>query len=637
MPLVEHHDDLHGRAAYVALYHLSTHWTKPVVLLAAAGFVVLPTWITTLASVLLGIALAPLPGRHPLKDPWRPVGRYLLRDLWRAGPVRRAWTSAVIDSGAVDPPKDRSRKRRSHIGPRPGLRVHRTPLGDTFTVTHATGYSTITDEIRDTMASLLRVEEVRLHVDRKNRSRAHVTIVRQDPFADHPPFPWPLRDTTETSVWDPLPFAVDENHQPVPVLIAGVTGSGKSVAVNLIVAQAALDPTAELTIIDGGGGVDYVRWAASTHTLVDDDISRAAAALERIQTIMRERKANLIAADAVKVQRGETTHHVIIDEGSYFFNHPAKDQAQRFTAALLDLVQRGRKYGVRVVLAMQRPAGSLVNTDVRAQFGYRIAFRTADRETSRMVFPEGDAPAHEISRDRHAGVAYLRAEDGDVQMVRAYMLTEQETHELTDRASSLRIDATRPTIHATPIASLPPLLRAAGQDDTADHVEQNLQPDGDPVSGPAHSDGMYVQEWTDGINRYDANDPTTWDLETTAPDGPPPPTPPTPKAAQPPQGPDRTPLADGTGTSGRASGRTKPVTLQDVDPDVWDALRRDLAKHPDSQRDQINGRLGRTAPGWHLVLRELVERGEVTVTRLRRPGRPGQPPKLYRLAGTDTG
>lgn len=145
------------------------------------------------------------------------------------------------------------------------------------------------------------VAEVRVSRDRANASLATVAVVRRGPLRQAAPLRSPLADPSGWSLWDPIPVGVDENGRQVTVslpehnvLLGGEPGAGKSAALSLLIAAAALDPSATLWLFDGKR-VELAPWACCAARLVGPDLAEATAALEDLRKEMDCRYAQLLA------------------------------------------------------------------------------------------------------------------------------------------------------------------------------------------------------------------------------------------------------------------------------------------------------------------------------------------------------
>jgi hypothetical protein len=587
-PAPQRRDDRPARHArihaHVASYHAPTLAAAAYTLAAAAT---LPAPLAA-AAVAAPLTIDTLTGRRLRRHP-------------ENARVRARWTRAIIKAGAANPPPQNSMAHDDPIGPRP-RHIERVPAGHRIHLTSQNGYRDLENVLHKIEARL--DCPVRLDVDPQHPSRAIATLIERDPLQNHPPVPWPLRDHTHTTVWDPLPLGIDDDHQPIGVgsmgtghvLVAGITGSGKTVVMNLFIAQAILDPDCTVTIIDGAGGVDYIPWA-TTSTLIDDDVTKAADALERVRDHIKTIGATLIRDDQARVTAGNPTHRIILDEAGFYFNHPDTDEAKRFRAAYQDLIQRGRKFGLQFILGMQRPSATSISTDVRSQFGYRIGLRTADRETTRMIFPEDGAPApHDLPAHGYVGVGYAKPEGDRFTRFKGYMLDRDEQRRIAERAHGRDLDDD------------------PNDPRTSDLIDRKA----DIILPSAEGHGGYPR---------DLLAMTEDDLRALLS-----PAPHTPH-------PGDAPADPGTPTPAPADAGTPPDTAPAgtgprEDPVLAALLQVLLDAGPEPvRRTYLNQRLMRSAKGWHERLPDAITAGLVRVDRAKSGPKGGQPAKLYSLTG----
>ena len=138
------------------------------------------------------------------------------------------------------------------------------------------------DEAAETMAAAIGAREVRVVREPANAAVAHLSILWRDPLSVPAP-PWP---GAPGSLWEPLSLGVDEDGNGVSiglvernVLLGGEPGAGKSVALVLFIAAAALDPEVRLTLMDGKQ-VELAPWAGSAEHFVGPDMGDAIEVLE---------------------------------------------------------------------------------------------------------------------------------------------------------------------------------------------------------------------------------------------------------------------------------------------------------------------------------------------------------------------
>jgi len=252
------------------------------------------------------------------------------------------------------------------------------------------------------------------------------------------------------SIWDPVHLAVDETGHDVYVtlaernmLIGGEPGSGKSVALQLIVAHGALSLDCELILTDGKR-VELGLWAKCATKFVGPSIDDAIDVLHWLQSLIDQRTDELLQMKKRKVtpDLGWAIYLMPIDEVAYFSATVGTSvQQKEFNAANRDVVARGRAPGIIPVEATQRPSADIIPTSLRDLFGYRWAFRCSTEASSDTILGHGWAEkgysATEIDPQAR-GVSWLRAEDGIPARVKAAYLSDEDIIALADHAARLR-------------------------------------------------------------------------------------------------------------------------------------------------------------------------------------------------------
>src|SRR5215217_7928044 len=201
----------------------------------------------------------------------------LVRSL-RAARVRRAWWRAWTDCELP----------RVLAG-----RVTEIPAGELVRVRASRGSSLRAVEQRaEELAVCLQAREVRIARDPDNAATGTVTLVRRDPLAGMASVRWPHHDAAALSLWEPIPVGVDELgaivHVSLPernVLMGGEPGAGKSAALSVLVATAALDPGARLWLLDGKL-VELSVWAPCAQRLAGPDVDAAIDLLRQLRSEM---------------------------------------------------------------------------------------------------------------------------------------------------------------------------------------------------------------------------------------------------------------------------------------------------------------------------------------------------------------
>jgi S-DNA-T family DNA segregation ATPase FtsK/SpoIIIE len=253
------------------------------------------------------------------------------------------------------------------------------------------------------------------------------------------------------SLWNPIPVGVDENGEVVTVtlpernvLIGGEPGAGKSVALSMLVATAAMDPEVRLSLLDAKL-VELAVWRDCAERFVGDDPNEAIGYLKELREEMGERYRYLLERRRRKITREDAAqfplHLVVIDELALYTATVAKGPREEFSNLLRDLVSRGRAAGIIVVAATQKPSGDVVATALRDLFGFRWALRCSTPQASDTILGSGWATqgfsASSIdAADR--GVGFLLHEGLIPVRLKAYCLSDDDLAAIAARALQLR-------------------------------------------------------------------------------------------------------------------------------------------------------------------------------------------------------
>ena len=255
------------------------------------------------------------------------------------------------------------------------------------------------------------------------------------------------------SIWQPVHLGTDEMGRHVRVtlaernmLIGGEPGSGKSVALQLVVAHGALSPDCRLVLVDGKR-VELGLWRACAERFIGPSIDEAIETMHWLQGKIDERTDLLLQMKRRKVtpDLGWPVYLVPVDEVAYYSATVGTSVQQKaYNAANRDVVARGRAPGIIAVEATQRPSADIVPTSLRDLFGYRWAFRCSTEASSDTILGHGWASKGYTAEDidpQARGVSWLRAEDGIPRRVKAAYLTDDHIIALAEHAAAMRAAA----------------------------------------------------------------------------------------------------------------------------------------------------------------------------------------------------
>ncbi len=225
-----------------------------------------------------------------------------------------------------------------------------------------------------------------------------------------------LRDIMETDSYQrskkPLSFAIGRDVSGHPsvadlsslphLLIAGTTGSGKSVCVNSILTSLLINNTPDdlrLILVDPKR-VELTGYNGIPHLLapVVVEVDRVIGALQWMTREMDKRYHEFAQVGArniqdyntrMKTQGGRKLPYliIIIDELADLMML-APDETER---TITRLAQLARATGIHLILATQRPSVDVVTGLIKANFPARIAFAVASNTDSRVILDQPGA------------------------------------------------------------------------------------------------------------------------------------------------------------------------------------------------------------------------------------------------------
>lgn len=187
------------------------------------------------------------------------------------------------------------------------------------------------------------------------------------------------------------------------LLIAGATGSGKSVCINSIVASLIYQSTPDdlqFVMIDpkmvelvGFNGIPHLRMPVVT------DMERVVGALKWVVREMERRYALFVEVSARNIDtynqaisvdptRKRMSNLVVVIDELADMMMTAADEVER---ALCRLAQLARATGIHLVVATQRPSVDVITGLIKANFPTRIAFAVTSQVDSRVILDMGGA------------------------------------------------------------------------------------------------------------------------------------------------------------------------------------------------------------------------------------------------------
>ena len=211
----------------------------------------------------------------------------------------------------------------------------------------------------------------------------------------------PIGEGLNGTVW----LDLSENAHGPHGIIAGTTGAGKSELLQSIIVGLAMTHHPHLVnfvLVDFKGGAAFKPFEKIPHTvgmvtdlsghLTERALTALKSELRRREHVLSQANANKISEyQAMRIQNPAASMEplpdlfIIIDE----FAELAKEHPT-FMEGLVSVVQKGRSLGVHLILATQKPTGS-VNPNIWSNLKFRICLRVTALQDSRDMLGRSEA------------------------------------------------------------------------------------------------------------------------------------------------------------------------------------------------------------------------------------------------------
>lgn len=200
------------------------------------------------------------------------------------------------------------------------------------------------------------------------------------------------------------------------ILIAGATGSGKSILINSLLARLLMSdsPVKSKLILIDPKKVELSPLEKLPHTLkYADEPDTAAAALDFAVNLMLFRYSEM-KKQGIKKYNGAPVY-IVIDE----YADLIVTNRKQIEPLITRLVQLGRAANIHLIIATQRPTREIIAGAIRVNLDCKIALHTATAQDSRNIINQTGAES--LPR---FGFAYILNSDG-LQMQPVIDISEQ--------------------------------------------------------------------------------------------------------------------------------------------------------------------------------------------------------------------
>ncbi|RSM34654.1 cell division protein FtsK [Amycolatopsis balhimycina DSM 5908] len=255
--------------------------------------------------------------------------------------------------------------------------------------------------------------------------------------------PYPLLEDGAVDVFKGVPFGRTLRGEPMmaPLLerntiCGGMPGQGKSSAARVIMAGAALDPTAELRIWVPDANYDFEVFAPRCSRYVmgaeDEKISQILADLRELHAEVQRRGDLLVKHEIPAVTRDLASKNAglhpifcLLEEAHVAIQH--KKYGEEIGQLLVDIVRLGRKRAIHLIVSTQAPTKDSMPRDVTRNCSNGIAFAVGDHVANDALLGQGAyAAGHratELIPGTDKGTAVVKGFSGErSEIVQVYFL-----------------------------------------------------------------------------------------------------------------------------------------------------------------------------------------------------------------------
>jgi S-DNA-T family DNA segregation ATPase FtsK/SpoIIIE len=317
--------------------------------------------------------------------------------------------------------------------------------------------------LADDLALALAAKGIRIMAPIPGKSAVGVEIPNRNPSIVHLRGVLNASKFRESKAMLPLAFGktisgevyIDDLAKLPHLLIAGSTGSGKSVGINTIIASLLfrLHPSDIKFVVIDPKKIELAQYGRLKHHFlavspdIDEEIittpENAVSALRSVEVEMEKRYDRLAAAGvrniadyndrfkAGRLKDSPTITHrkmpyliIIIDELADLMMTAAREVEE----PIARLAQLARAVGIHLVLATQRPSVDVITGVIKANFPARIAFQVASKIDSRTILDMNGAEQLLGSGD----MLYLPAGSPKPIRIQNAFISSDEVERLTD-------------------------------------------------------------------------------------------------------------------------------------------------------------------------------------------------------------
>ncbi|STP13678.1 FtsK/SpoIIIE domain-containing protein [Helicobacter cinaedi] len=168
------------------------------------------------------------------------------------------------------------------------------------------------------------------------------------------------------------------------LIVAGKTGSGKTILLQSIIHSLLLSNKAEIVVIDPKLGIDYQIFGDKIRLITESE--EACEFLDDLIEEMKERNERMVTAKVSDIESLGLTYKIVFVEELNFVIRDNKEIEKKLAKNMFIV----RQAGIHIILGMQNPDSKNLSSDLRNSAS-RIALCVAKAENSRVILGESGA------------------------------------------------------------------------------------------------------------------------------------------------------------------------------------------------------------------------------------------------------
>ncbi|MBA8825304.1 hypothetical protein FHX42_002655 [Saccharopolyspora lacisalsi] len=237
--------------------------------------------------------------------------------------------------------------------------------------------------------------------------KARLTVLTSDPLQLKTRWQGPGLDPSTGK----FPLMVAADGQPLPfklwnpgagamhALISGVTRSGKTKVLDVILTEAGMSDRVLPLVIDGGGGASLPQWRGRTKLFADTP-ARARKVLRYVLRLMERRRPAVERQGGGSLEPSPETPliPVVIDEAHKLLMSDDETDNRDVVRMCERIVQEGAKFGICLILATQVPSikqlGNSTALRDQVKAGTIVGLRITEKGSGNMIDTGDPMPEH---------------------------------------------------------------------------------------------------------------------------------------------------------------------------------------------------------------------------------------------------